>query len=361
MITKIQNEVKNLVKQNKIIDPLETLQQDGFQKLNDLLKINHHSPTSSSMPLGIYVARYLLSTQEQRREFEGSANMAAGVACNDGIQFHYSDDIWTFHPNKRKLAPTKNSKLSKDEAIAKAMEKFMEYVPVNEKDREKKEHYQETIPQTIQQGFLAFDKLGIQNSKMVVAEDSINHTDNRLSLPIVGRTDLHFTDFNASSRDAAAPSASYPDAPFLSVCELKTSWQWAGIVKKDGTRSFSSAKLPSTPNINHLQQLAFYCFSLRKKLRTSPFLIYLTANDFVIFTEKNCADLELQNLNNYYEQLVQNCIKKERLLSRYIDLEEPDMILAEIVKDVEPNFEHPFYWNIGSKHLSRLKKFWSNQ
>ncbi len=103
MITKIQNEVKNLVKQNKIIDPLETLQQDGFQKLNDLLKINHHSPTSSSMPLGIYVARYLLSTQEQRREFEGSANMAAGVACNDGIQFHYSDDIWTFHPNKRNL------------------------------------------------------------------------------------------------------------------------------------------------------------------------------------------------------------------------------------------------------------------
>jgi hypothetical protein len=361
MITKIQNEVKNLVKQNKIIDPLETLQQDGFKKLNELLKINHHSPTSSSMPLGIYVARYLLSTQEQRREFDGSANMAAGVACNDGIQFHYSDDIWTFHPNKRKLAPTKNSKLSKDEAIAKAMEKFMEYVPVNEKDREKKEHYQETIPQTIQQGFLAFDKLGIQNSKMVVAEDSINHSDDRLSLPIVGRTDLHFTDFNASLRDVAAPSASYPDAPFLSVCELKTSWQRAGIVKKDGTRSFSSAKLPSTPNINHLQQLAFYCFSLRKKLRTSPFLIYLTADDFVIFTEKNCADLELQNLNNYYEQLVQNCIKKERLLSRYIDLEEPDMILAEIVNDVEPNFDHPFYWNIGAKHLSRLKKFWSNQ
>ena len=350
-----------ILKTNKIVDPLETLQQDGFQKLNDLLKINHHSPTSSSMPLGIYAFRYLFSTQEQRREFDGSANMAAGVAVNDGVQFHYSDDIWTFHPNKRKLAPTKNSKLSKDEAIAKAMEKFMEYVPVNEKDREKKEHYQETIPQTIQQGFLAFDKLGIQNSKMVVAEDSINHQDHRLSLPVVGRTDLHFTDFNAPERSAAAPSTSYTDAPFLSVCELKTSWQRAGIVKKDGTRSFSSAKLPSTPNINHLQQLAFYCFSLRKKLRTSPFLIYLTADDFVIFTEKNCADLELQNLNNYYEQLVQNCIKKERLLSRYIDLEEPDMILDEIARDVEPNFDHNFYWNIGAKHLARAKKIWSDK
>ena len=351
-----------MIKQTQIIDPLETLQQDGFQKLNELLQINHHSPTSSSMPLGIYAFRYLFSTQEQRREFEGNANMAAGVATNDAIQFHYSHDIWSFNPNKRKLAPHKNTRLSKDEAIAKAMEKFMEYVPVNEKDRAKKEHYCETIPQTIQQGYLAFEKLGIQNSNKVVAEDSINHIDDRLSLPIVGRTDLHFTDFNASSRGVAASSDDHgTDAPFLSVCELKTSWSRAGRVKKDGTMSFASAKLPSTPNINHLQQLAFYCFSLRKKMTVSPYLIYLTEDDFIIYTEKNCADLEPQNLKNYYEQLVSNCIRKERLLSRYIDLDEPDMILDEIAKDVEPNFDHMFYWNIGAKHLARAKEIWRNK
>ena len=290
-----------MIKQTQIIDPLETLQQDGFKKLNELLKINHHSPTSSSMPLGIYAFRYLFSTQEQRREFEGNANMAAGVAVNDAVQFHYSHDIWSFNPNQRKLAPHKNIKLSKDEATAKAMEK----------------------------------------------------------LPIVGRTDVHFTDFNASSQGVAASSGDHgSDAPFLSVCELKTSWSRAGRVKKDGTMSFSSAKLPSTPNINHLQQLAFYCFSLRKKMAVSPYLIYLTEDDFVIYTEKNCADLELQNLNNYYEQLVSNCIRKERLLSRYIDLDEPDMILAEIAKDVEPNFDHMFYWNIGAKHYARAKNIW---
>ena len=349
-----------ILKTNKLIDPLETLQQDGFTKLNELLKINHHSPTSSSMPEGIYAFRYLFSTQEQRREFEGNANMAAGVATNDAIQFHYSHDIWSFNPNKRKLAPHKNTKLSKEEAVAKAMEKFMEYVPVNDKDREKKEHFQETIPQTIQQGFIAFEKLNILKSEKVVAEDSINHIDHRLSLPIVGRTDVHFTDFNVSERSDAASSASYTDAPFLSVCELKTSWQRPGKVKKDGTRSFASAKLPSTPLVNHLQQLAFYCFSLRKLNRISPYLIYLTADDHMVFTEKNCADLEIQNLNNYYEQLIRNCIRKERLLARYIDLEEPDMILAEIAKDVEPGFDHQFYWNIGSKHLARAKKIWSN-
>jgi len=350
-----------ILKTNKLIDPLETLQQDGFTKLNELLKINHHSPTSSSMPEGIYAFRYLFSTQEQRREFEGNANMAAGVAVNDAIQFHYSTDIWSFNPNQRKLAPHKNTKLSKEEAIAKAMDKFMEYVPVNDKDREKKEHFQETIPQTIQQGFIAFEKINILKSEKVVAEDSINHIDHRLSLPVVGRTDVHFTDFNVSERSDAASSQSISsDAPFLSVCELKTSWQRPGKVKKDGTRSFASAKLPSTPLVNHLQQLAFYCFSLRKSNRICPYLIYLTADDHMVFTEKNCADLEIQNLNNYYEQLIRNCIRKERLLARYIDLEEPDMILAEIAKDVEPGFDHQFYWNIGSKHLARAKKIWSN-
>ena len=274
-----------MILKTKLIDPLEELKLDGFQKLNELLKINHHSPTSSSMPEGIYAFRYLFSTQEQRREFDGNANMAAGVAVNDAIQWHYSHDIWSFNPNQRKLAPHANTKLSKDEAIAKAMEKFMEYNPVNDKDREKKEHYQETIPQTIQQGFLAFEKIGAHKAAEVVAEDSINQVDNRLSLPIVGRADLHFADFNVAERSVAAPSSN--DAPFLSVCELKTSWQRPGKVKKDGTRSFASAKLPSTPLVNHLQQLAFYCFSLRKLNRINPYLIYLTADDHMVFTEKN--------------------------------------------------------------------------
>jgi len=349
-----------MIKQTQIIDPLDGLQQDGFKKLNELLKVNHHSPTSSSMPLGIYAFRYLFSTQEQRREFEGNANMAAGVAVNDAMQFHYSNDIWSFHPGQRKLAPSKNVKLSKDEAIARAMEKFNEYVPVNEKDRAKKEHYQETIPQTCRQGFLAFDSLGTQNSNNVVAEDSINHIDDRLSLPIVGRTDLHFKDFKSSSQDADAPFDDHGQSSVLSVLELKTSWQRPGRVRKDGTMSLSSAKLPSTPNILHLQQLSFYCFALGKKFRTSPFLIYLTEGDFQIFTEKNCADLEPQNLKNYYEQLVANCMRKERLLARYVDLEETDMILGEIAKDVEPNFEHNFYWNIGAKHYARAKEIWRN-
>ena len=89
-------------------------------------------------------------------------------------------------------------------------------------------------------------------------------------------------------------------------------------------------------------------------------LVYLTADGFKIFTKDNCTDLEPENLNNYYEQLVNSCVRIERLLARHIDLDEPDMILAEIIKDVSPEFTHPFYWNIGNKYLSKAKKIWSN-
>jgi hypothetical protein len=354
-----------MILKNKITDPLKELLLSGnenltsFQKLNSLLKINHHSPTSASMPLGIYVFRYLKSTQEQRRDFEGNANMMAGVCSGDALADHYSNKIWSMHPLRKKLAPRDHNKLSKDEAIAKALEKFQTYQAVNDKDQDKKDHYLETIPQTIQQGFLALDSLGINNSNEVVAEDSINHVDKRLSLPIVGRTDIHFKDLKSSEQSGGA-SVPY-DSSVLSILELKTAWQKLGKVKNDGSRSFSCARLPSLPNKIHLQQLAFYykakCSSGGSNV--SPLLCYLTADGFKIFTKDNCTDLEPENLNNYYEQLVQSCIRKERLLARHIDLDEPDMILAEIVKDVDPEFNHPFYWSIGNKHLTRAKKIWS--
>ena len=56
-----------MILKTKLIDPLEELKLDGFQKLNELLKINHHSPTSSSMPEGC-----LLYTSPSPRDVEES-------------------------------------------------------------------------------------------------------------------------------------------------------------------------------------------------------------------------------------------------------------------------------------------------
>ena len=72
-------------------------------------------------------------------------------------------------------------------------------------------------------------------------------------------------------------------------------------MKKDGTYGFSSAKVPTTPNKNHLMQIAFY-----KKCKPEHHvsLVYVVKDDFKIFDKNNCGDLEDENLNNYYEELV---------------------------------------------------------
>ena len=346
-----------ILKNKKLADPLNEITLPNFSRLG----INHHSPTQASMADGIYLFRYIMCTQEERRNFEGNANMAAGVAVNDAIQWHYSNDIWKFNPLTKKLQPQKNEKLSQEVAIQKALDKFSDYIPVSDKDRDKFEHYKETIPQTIRQGFIACDQLGAAKANNISAEDSINHTDKRLQLPIVGRTDLILKDFNASEQSGAASShlsgVSSNDAPFLSVLEFKTVWQKPMKIRKDGSRSFSSAKLPSIPSKIHLQQIAFYTVSCSP---CYPSLVYLSADGFKIFTPDNCADLEKENLKNYYEQLVKVCVRRERMLGRYAHLNDIDAVVRELIADTDPGFDHPFYWNIGHEFVKKAKELWSN-
>mgnify|MGYP003144414909 CR=1 FL=1 len=333
----------------KLDDPLNEITLPNFSRLG----INHHSPTQASMADGIYLFRYIMCTQEERRNFEGNANMAAGIAVNDALQWHYAKDIWKYNPLTKKLQPQKNEKLTQEAAIQKALDKFSDYIPVSDKDRDKFNHYKETIPQTIRNGFLACEQLGALKAKNISAEDSINFIDKRLQLPIVGRTDLIFQDFYGDEQS----SSEVIHAPFLSVLEIKTVWDKPMKIRKDGSRSFSKAKLPSSPNKIHLQQLAFYAVS---KSPCCPSLVYLSPNEFKIFTPKNCADLEKENLRNYYEQLVKICIRRERLLSRYSHLNDTDAIIKELIADTDPQFDHLFFWNIGHEFVKKAKELWSN-
>jgi hypothetical protein len=339
----------------KLSDPLEEkILSPVFKNLN----YNHHSPTSAEMLDGPFIYQKIFLTQEQRRLLEGNANMAAGVAVNDALQWHYSNTIWKMNPLTKKLQSQDNEKLSEDAAIQKALEKFKEYNPVNDKDRDKFEKYQETIPQTIRQGFKACEQVGIATAKDIVGEASVNHTDYRLQLPQVGRTDLTFKDFKSSEQSGGA-STFHKSSSVLSVLEFKTVWQKPLKIKKDGSRGFSSSRLPSTPSLSHLRQLSFYTVSLSKHSPV-PYLIYLSSDGYQIFSKNNCADLEEGNIKNYYEQFTNKCIRRERLLTRYAHLNDKDAIIRELIADTEPQFEHPFYWSIGHEFLKEAKELWSN-
>jgi len=333
-------------------DPLSELSLPNFARLG----INHHSSTSLNYPDGVFAFRYIICTQEDRRKFDGNANMAAGIAVGDALSYIFAKTIWKMNPLTKKLAPVKNEFLTDDEAIDKAKIKYLKYQPVDDTDREKFEHYITTIPQTIREGIKVLRPLC--GDKHIICEDVVNHQDKRLSLSIVGRTDFSIQD---ASKEKSLAGVHYTKtaskADLLSILELKTAWQKPMRRKKDGSRSFSYAKLPLLPNKQHLKQLSFYCTAQRP---VDAKLIYLTADGSQVFHKGNCADLEPENMKNYYEELVRSAIRRERLLKRYEHINDTDRMKLEIIKDCENSFDHPFYWKIGNHYLNQAKELWKN-
>ena len=334
-------------------DPLSELSLPNFSRLG----INHHSSTSLNYPDGVFAFRYIICTQEDRRKFDGNANMAAGVAVGDALSYIFAKTIWKMNPLTKKLAPVKNEFLTDEEAIDKAKMKYLKYQPVDDTDREKFEHYITTIPQTIREGIKVLRPLC--GDKHIICEDVVSHQDERLSLSIVGRTDFSVQDLR---KEKSLPGALHgakipPKGSLLSVLELKTSWQKPMKRKKDGSRSFSYARLPLLPNKQHLKQLSFYCIAQRP---VEAKLIYLTADGSQVFHKGNCADLEPENMKNYYEELVRTAIRRERLLTRYSHIKDTEQMKLEIIKDCESSFDHPFYWKIGNHYLQMAKDLWKN-
>ena len=238
------------------------------------------------------------------------------------------------------------------------MEKFRQYKPVDDIDQEKFEHYLTTIPPTIRQGIKILRPLC--GDKHIVCEDVVGHRDKRLKLSIDGRTDFSVQDLRKEKSLPGVRHGTKTDTPvsdLLSVLELKTSWQKPMKRKKDGSRSFAYARLPLLPNKSHLQQLSFYYTAQRP---ADAKLIYLTADGSKVFDKGNCADLEPANMKNYYEELVRSAIRRERLLTRYEHINDTEQMKLEIIKDCDPQFNHPFYWRIGNHYLQMAKDLWKN-
>jgi hypothetical protein len=339
--------------EKKLDDPLNESSLPNFSRLG----INHHSPTSLNYPDGIFAFRYIVCSQDDRRKFEGNANMVSGVCVGDALSYRYAKVIWKMNPITKKLAPTENKVFTDDQAIDKAMEKLRKYQPVNDLDQEKLDHYLEEVPQTIRQGFNVFANLC--GNHHVVCEDVVNHQDSRILLPIVGRTDFSIQDLRGEQFPPGAFMSHklLPKADLLSVLELKCSFGKAMKRRKDGSRSFSNARLPSIPNPMHLQQLSFY-YTAQKPVEAK--LIYLTAEGSQIFHAGNCADLEPENMKNYYEQLIRSAKRRERLLSRHEHINDTAQMKLEILKDLSPDWNHPFYWRIGNHYLNQAKELWKN-
>ena len=332
------------MKLNKVLsDPLH--EKNVLPKFCNTISLTHWSPTSLGMADGPFIFKYLELSKEEKNRLPANSQMKAGIACGQATQNVLADVLWKMNL-ARKILPTKHTKLTKDAGLQKAIEKFKEYRAIDDKDQTKKDHYLETIPQTVKQIFLALEKLTGEGTSApaVTCEKCIssNHTD--LLVPIIGRTDFEFNAFQGD------PS------PGFFLIELKTVWDRFGRQKKDGSFSLIRARLPSSPSEAHLCQSAFYSSVYDYKFPI--YLIYACSDDYEIYDSSNCPGLTKEGLKKNYNKLVSVAKRRERTLLRYNDLTREE-IIRNIVADTDPGFSHPYFWNVGPEFQKRAFELWN--
>ena len=118
------------------------------------------------------------------------------------------------------------------------------------------------------------------------------------------------------------------------LAEIKTKAPRQGMVKKDGTRSWTKASLPKEPAWEHILQARSIGRPLvpRLTLRMCHRLRVLST------TPDNCEKMSEDVLNFAIEEIRRKAITRQNLLAVSTD----PKTLAGLM---EPDFNHPFYWS----------------
>lgn len=267
-----------------------------------LQKITHFSPTQLLMPDSNWLFNYGVLNKEKRRSMKVGWNAAFGTAVHTGIQ-----DMLTLG-------------VGLDEAIDSAYLSYDFHEPSAGEPEEKQAAYRDDIPVCIENGVDLLAGLfgGAKEEQLV--EVSLPGVDT----PVIGYIDL-------CSSDAFA--------------EVKTKARRVGAVKKDGTRGMTKASLPKEPEFNHLCQVALY----HEATKLKPHLAYVAAHDAVLFTPDNCEQLQPERLQYFLARLRATAIRREALLQ----ISDDARVLAGLI---DPQFEHPFYWN--HEFAQEAKELW---
>ena len=264
--------------------------------------ISHHSPSQLGKPDANWLFEYVYLSKERRREIKVGYNAAIGTASHGAIQavLTAGHDI--------------------DDAIQQALMSYDFHDAPADEPVEKRDKFREILPDMVTNGIdLLVEQFGGAEDERKV-EVSLRGVD----APVLGFIDL-------CSSDA--------------FCEIKTKAPRMGAVKKDGTRGWSKAAIPSKPDFNHVCQVAIYEHATGLK----PHIAYVSATDAVLFSPDNCEQLQPEYLLYCLEERRRTAIRRERLLSISTD----PKVLAGII---EPDFNHPFLWD--TETIGEARDLW---
>jgi len=135
------------------------------------------------------------------------------------------------------------------------------------------------------------------------------------------------------------------------IIEDKCQFPRKGIIKKDGTRSWSTSKLPEdSPKNFHLLQVDFY-YSVFK---VPIYLCYINEKSYKVFHADNCAELKPENIEKRIPRIIQRCKVRQNLMKISSD--------PNVLKDyIQPQFDHMFWKNdLDEDYLRNAIKFWDS-
>ena len=146
------------------------------------------------------------------------------------------------------------------------------------------------------------------------------------------------------------PVHGYADLKGEMIIEDKCKFPRRGRVKKDGTRSWSTTKLPESIEPYHLMQVDFYHYATELPI----YICYINEEGYRVFSAENCELLTPKSIESRKKDFIQRCKVRQNLMKISND--------ANVLKDyIQPDFEHYFWRNdLDPSYLDNAKKFWSS-
>ena len=278
--------------------------------------LNHHSPSQLNKIDGAWSYEYLYLTQEQRRKLPGNSKMFAGVQMGSAGQMTIGDFEWH---------GTKKLEIKKYKSVFnKVLENFNAYLPVDEQDRNQHSINRKGLALTYEQMKIAFKEVGLKSP--IDCERTVSINLPGCQLPCIGRIDYEDQD---------------------NFIELKTKWRFRKRGKPGAAPTYPLYGIKKDISPEFLLQVAFYAVASGKK----PHLVIVNEKEFKIFNQNNMEAFQPNNLKKIVSKMAMVALRRERLMERHAGK-------ATFVQDIEPTFDHPYYWNFGGDHKQQAMKLW---
>ena len=291
--------------------------------------LDHFSPSQLTQPLCVWLFKYILLNQKERRVLPVGSKAHAGngaalaithlLAQNiKGSEFYMCDEA-----TKTIRIPPKELR----DALAAGIRVLHRNLGWNEKEQEQRFANKDSLPGVVENALAALLPYlqHVKKQPKIFCEEYVSLQLPDVVVPIIGRLDYR---------------------KGQNFWELKTKWSRRGKIKKDGTRSFYQTKCPTKPMLPHLKQIAVYW----KATGYKPYLVYASDVDQQVFHDGNCEQMKPKYMDELLQEVRVAAIARQKIIQNSSTAQEAAML-------VQPQWDH-FMWDMPGEWLSRAKDLW---